>query len=328
MSIDARQIFVKSVYKILADKMTAAELDSAIDLISTELSHYSMERYADDDCGMGFNEMLDAFLSAKKVEGRSQNTIHHYEYILGRLRDDTNIPIKDYSVFTLRSWLSKEQSRGVSDRTLKGYREVFSSFFGWLYNEGLMKGNPCANVGPIRYQKKVLHPYSDIDLECLKENCTCVRDRAIISFLLSTGCRISEVCSLNRDSIDFRNLECTVLGKGNKERVVFIDNVTAMLLKRYFNERKDMCEALFTGRRNERLSPNGVRAMLKRVANMAHVEDVHPHRFRRTLATSLIDHGMQIQDVASILGHEKLDTTMTYVYIDKNNVKNAYRKYA
>ena len=328
MSIDARQIFVKSVHKILADKMTAAELDSAIDLISTELSHYSMERYADDDFGMGFNEMLDAFLSAKKVEGRSHNTIHHYGYILGRLRDDTSIPIKDYTVFTLRSWLSKEQTRGVSDRTLKGYREIFSSFFGWLYKEGLMNSNPCANVGPIKYQKKVLHPYSDIDLEYLKENCACTRDRAIISFLLSTGCRVSEVCGLNRDSIDFRNMECTVLGKGNKERTVFIDNITAMLLKRYFKERTDLSEALFIGKGSERLSTNGVRAMLNRTAQRAHVDHVHPHRFRRTLATNLIDHGMQIQDVASILGHEKLDTTMTYVYIDKNNVKNAYRKYA
>ena len=328
MSIDARQFFVKSVQNILADKMTATELNTAIDLISVELSHYSMERYADDDSGMEFNEMLDAFLSAKKVEGRSQNTIRHYGYILGKLRDDTTIPINNYTVFTLRSWLSKEQSRGVSDRTLKGYREVFSSFFGWLYKEGLLKSNPCANVGPIKYQKKVLHPYSDIDLECLKESCCCTRDKAIISFLLSTGCRVSEVCGLNRENIDFRNMECTVLGKGNKERTVFIDNVTAMLLNRYFRERTDISEALFVGRSSERLSPNGVRAMLNRTAEKAHVEHVHPHRFRRTLATNLIDHGMQIQDVASILGHEKLDTTMTYVYIDKNNVKNAYRKYA
>jgi site-specific recombinase XerD len=149
----------------------------------------------------------------------------------------------------------------------------------------------------------------------------------MISFLLSTGCRISEVCGLNRESVDLKNLECTVLGKGDKERTVFFDDVTAMLLNRYFSERKDNSPALFAGKGTDRMTPGGVRAKLKTIAQRAHVENVHPHRFRRTLATTLIDRGMDIQEVAALLGHEKLDTTLKYVYINKVNVKNAYKKY-
>lgn len=328
MSIDAKQTFVNAVKNILSDKLTMTELTYAIDAVSDELSHYKMERFEDGDNGMEFTEMLETFLSAKQVEGKSPRTIKHYRYVLGRLRDDAKTPIRDYTAFTIRNWLSKEKERGIADKTLKTYREVFSSFFGWLYKEGLLSKNTCANVAPIKCRKKVPLPYSEVDLECIKENCMSTRDRAIVAFLLSTGCRVSEMCALNRDSVDFHNMECTVLGKGDKERPVFIDDVTAMLLQRYMDERKDTEEALFVGRGTSRLSQNGVRAMLKRVAKNAHVENVHPHRFRRTLATNLIDHGMQIQDVASLLGHEKLDTTLKYVYIDKNNVKNAYRKYA
>ena len=168
----------------------------------------------------------------------------------------------------------------------------------------------------------------DNDFEHLKENCTTLRDRAIISLLLSTGCRISEICGLNRDSIDFANLECVVLGKGNKQRTVFIDEVTAMLVKRYLFSREDRHEALFVGKGSSRLTPGAIRLMLNKIADVAGVTHVHPHRFRRTLATNLVDHGMPIQEVANILGHEKLETTMKYVYVNKTNVKNDYRKYA
>ena len=328
MSIDARQSLMNFVQRFLSDKMTVNEMKNAMDKFGIELQHYNIERRAEECDGVEFGEMLDAFLSAKKIEGRSKLTIERYKYVLERLRKETNLPIRDYTVFTLRGWLSNEQSRGIADRSLKGYREVFSSFFGWLYKEGLLNQNPCTNIGPIKCAKKVRTPYSDVDLERLKESCDCTRDRAMIAFLLSTGCRISEVCALNRDSINFHDMECTVHGKGNKDRTVFFDSVTAMLLHRYIYERTDKSEALFIGRGGSRLTANGARAMLKRIAERAHVENVHPHRFRRTLATNLIDHGMQIQEVASILGHEKLDTTLKYVYIDKNNVKNAYKKYA
>ena len=219
------------------------------------------------------------------------------------------------------------KDRGLSDRTLEGIRSVFSSYFGWLQKEGLITKNPCANLGPIKYMKKVRLPFSDVELHKIKEACKSKRDLAIVYFLLSTGCRISEVCALNRDSIDFDKKECVVLGKGNKERKVYIDNVTAMILQRYLDERTDASEALFAGKGTDRMKPGGMRKLLNGIADRAGVENVHPHRFRRTLATNLINRGMTIQEVANILGHENINTTMTYVFVDQANVHNSYERY-
>ena len=327
MSIEAKQLLLMEIEGTLASTLTAETLKTVMSKIETGMMEYTVDRDPSSWTQNAFDELLETFLEAKKIEGRSDKTIERYKYILGRLRDETKMPIDRMTVFTMRSWLAKEQARGIGDKTLEGYRCVFSSFFGWLHKEGLLPGNPCANLGPIKCRKQVKVPYSEIDIEILKEACDSSRDKAMISFLLSTGCRISEVCGLNRDSVDLKNLECTVLGKGDKERTVFFDDVTAMLLNRYFSERKDNSPALFAGKGTDRMTPGGVRAKLKTIAKRAHVENVHPHRFRRTLATTLIDRGMDIQEVAALLGHEKLDTTLKYVYINKVNVKNAYKKY-
>ncbi len=175
--------------------------------------------------------------------------------------------------------------------------------------------------------KKNKLPFSSVDIERLKENCNNVRDKAIICFLLSTGCRIGEVVSLNKNDIDFQKKQCKVLGKGNKERIVYLDDITIFFLKKYFSERVDNYEALFIGKGSFRMTPGGIRRVLVKLGEKAGVENVHPHRFRRTLATNLIYRGMPIQEVAKILGHEKLDTTMKYVYIDNNNLKFSYNKF-
>lgn len=169
----------------------------------------------------------------------------------------------------------------------------------------------------------------DVDLELLKTHCKRTRDKAIILFLLSTGCRISEVTQLNRTDVDFDNLVCKVLGKGNKERMVYIDAVTAMILNEYLQSRKDDSPALFVGKGSPRLSQGGIRLVLKNIQKDAQIKTtVHPHRFRRTLATNLIHRGMPIQEVARILGHEKLDTTMKYVCLNDSDIKFSYNKFA
>ena len=162
----------------------------------------------------------------------------------------------------------------------------------------------------------------------MKFGCKSARDRAIICFLKATGCRIGEVMRLNRTDVDFTTMECTVLGKGNKERTVYLDQVAALMLKSYLSQRTDDYPALFIGRGTERMTSNGIRKMLKELGQISNVTHVHPHKFRRTTATSLIRHGMPIQEVAAILGHDKLNTTMQYVVLDKTDIKNAYRKYA
>lgn len=328
MSMIAKKRFSDELREHLKDKLTLKDIETVLESLECQLPKYDLERRPDEDTQKDFEEMLKVFLESKRIEGRSEKTLERYKYILNRYRAYDNTPIREITVYNLRQYLAREKDRGISDRTLRGNRDVFKSFFGWLHDEGLLKSDPCSNLNPIKCKKEVKKPYSTVDIERLKENCTTLRDKAIVSFLLATGCRISEVFNLNREDIDFQNKECTVLGKGNKERTVFIDDVAAMQLQKYLDSRTDKCEALFVGKGTERLHPGGMRKRLHQIADFAGVEKVYPHRFRRTFATTLIDHGMPIQEVADVMGHEKLDTTMTYVYIDKQNVKNSYRKYS
>lgn len=328
MSIAAKNLFVKNLSQKLGNTLTVNEMTTLTSVLAEELSSFELERNDENKPDVATNELLAEFLAAKEVEGKSLKTIAHYRYILTRMFKDINLPVRDIMVFSLRRYLAKLKQRGMQDVTVEGIRCVICSFFGWVYRENLIDTNPAGNLSPIRCEKKVKKPLSNVDIETIKEKCTSVRDRAIVGLLLSTGCRISEICGLDRDSIDFSNLECVVHGKGNKQRTVFINDVTAMLLKRYLFSRQDQHKALFVGKGSTRLTPGGIRRMLNVIAEKAGVDHVHPHRFRRTLATSLVDHGMPIQEVANILGHEKLETTMEYVYVNKTNVKNDYRKYA
>lgn len=328
MSIAAKQQFIRAIEDRLRSSLTVSAMETLVDQLNIELSRYEMELVdltVSDSCT---EDYLDAFIAAKKLEGRSDKTIAHYEYILGRLFEDVGVSVNEITVFHLRSYLSKRKKSGISDQTLEGERTVFSSFFGWLHKEGLLKINPCANLSTIKCPKIIRLPFSDVELAKLRDACECARDKAIVYFLLATGCRISEACALNRDDIDFEHGRCIVYGKGAKERQVFVDDVASMYLRAYLGERTDTYPALFAGMGTERMATDGVRKMLIRLSERAGVEDVHPHRFRRTLATNLIARGMPIQEVAAILGHDKLDTTMRYVYLDKEDVHNSYRKYA
>lgn len=327
MSIADKQTLMRDMETQIASFLTVENVVKVMRVLSENMNVFEINRIADSTSDAESEELLKTFLNAKKLEGRSDKTIERYEYIIRKMYDAVNAPVSKISVFHLRNYLSDEKARGISDSTLDGTRQVFSAYFGWLQKECLITSDPTINLNPIKSIKKVRKPYSAIDIEKLKECCVKTRDKAIIALLLSTGCRISEICALNKKDVDYINKEIVVLGKGNKERTVFIDEVTAMLLQRYLDERKDDYEALFIGKGSERLTPHGIRNLLHRIAVKAGVENTHPHRFRRTLATNLIDHGMPVQEVAAILGHEKLDTTMKYVYLSKNNVKNSYNKY-
>lgn len=326
MSIAAKQMLLKDVEKSLGSYLTADNINQTMIILSEIITSFEIEKSEEKD-DFESEELLNAYLNAKQVEGRSDKTLFRYKYIIERVCKEIGVPVKKISIFHLRQYFTDEKNRGISDSTLDGTRQVLSAYFGWLQKEGLITQDPTINLNPIKCMKKVKKPCTVVDIEKLKECCENDRDKAIISILLSTGCRISEVCRLNRTDVDFVQKEILVLGKGNKERTVFIDEVTVMFVSRYLNSRTDDSEALFIGKGSERLTPGGIRKMLHQVADKANVENIHPHRFRRTLATNLIDHGMPIQEVASILGHEKLDTTMKYVYIDKSHVKHSYQKY-
>ena len=274
------------------------------------------------------HELLDAYLSSLSVAGRSPKTIERYRYVITKMLQRVATPTPELTVHHLRKYLADEKSRGISERTLEGIREVFSAYFKWLWCERLIDRNPCVNLMAIKYPEKQKDIFTDVDMERMRFCCKTLRDRAIIYFLRATGCRIGELTQINRKDLDLVALECVVVGKGNKMRTVFIDNVTAMVVQQYLDERHDDKPALFIGKGSDRLKPGAVRKMLIELGERAHVQHVHPHKFRRTAATAFIKHGMAIQEVAAILGHEKLDTTMEYILLDKTDIKNSYRKYA
>lgn len=304
--------------QIVNDKLTIALSDYEIIPRCTTL------QVIDTESGM----LLKKFLATKRLEGRSEKTINRYRYIIQRFSDTTNIPFKDVDVYALRLYLATLTQNGCNDNTVNGIRSIFCSFFGWLHDEQFIETNPTANLSAVKCRKEIRKPYSNVELELIKSGCKSLRDRALVEFLLSTGCRVTETCNLNISDVNFDTNECKVLGKGNKERVVFLSDVCAMHLKKYLASRNDTIESLFIGKGTERLSPQGVRRMLKQLEAKTGVENVHPHRFRRTLATNLIQKGMAIQDVATILGHSNVNTTMTYVYIDTDNVKAKYNRLA
>ena len=325
MSIESKALFTNALRQRLYDQLTAADLNKVLTALSDTLGNYTMDYIQPEDSGS--DDLLGAFLGAISVEGRSPKTVERYRYILTRVMGAVRVPVRQVTVHHLRAYLSAEKARGIQDSTLESTRQVLASFFGWLRRERLIENDPMDNLGAIRVPKKLKTVLSPVDLDKLRFRSKSKRDAAIIAFLQSTGCRVSEMTQLDRTDVDLTRGECTVFGKGAKERTVYLSDVAVVLLRDYLAERTDDDPALFHSQRG-RLTPCGVRTMLNTLGERAGVSGVHPHKFRRTLATGMIRHGMPIQEVAALLGHEKLDTTMKYVVMDKTEVKNSYRKFA
>ncbi|TGY93623.1 hypothetical protein E5329_17865 [Petralouisia muris] len=331
--MEIREQIIQKVVRALEGRVDARTADMIQDVLIMELSNYEVqERSTEVTIVDGSAEkMLKKFLATKRIEGIAESTLHRYADENRKLIHFLGKPLYDVTTYDIRFYLSYRREKAetkVSNRTLDGMRRCYSSFFSWLSAEGLIGRNPCAAIKQIKYRKEVKKPFSAVELEKLRMACTNTRDLALLDFLYCTGCRVSEVARLNISDIDFECMECTVLGKGNKERTVYLSEVAAMNLGNYLSSRKDKNEALFTGKGTERLGKNGIEVLLKKIGKKAGVQNVHPHRYRRTLATNLLDRGMNIQDVAVILGHADLKTTQVYCYISQKNVKNAYNKYA
>ena len=214
MSVEAKTRLLGAMKKRLSNTLTVFNMDQLINVLADEISHYDINMI--DEASNDTDDMLEAYLNALRVGGRSRKTIARYDYILKRMLSTIHLTSREVSVYDIRRYLSEEKARGISDETLEGYRQVYSAYFNWLQREGLITVNPIGNVGVIKTQKKIKTIYTETDIEKLKMSCKTVRDKAILCFLRSTGCRISEVTELNRDAIDFTNLECKVLGKGNR----------------------------------------------------------------------------------------------------------------
>lgn len=324
-----KALLMKKVEGTLKPRMFANLLEEAVDEIQDHLDEFDINHVVSDDGSvLESNDCLETFINAKRVGGRSEKTLVRYRYIIERFMDYVKVKTNDVTTYHVRDYFSAEQQRGVSESTIEGLREVLNGYFGWLEHEKLIRKNPVFNIERIKYQKKERLAFSYTDIDLLQKNSyDNIRDNAIISVLLASGCRISEIVNLNRDDVDLANGEFIVLGKGNKERTVFLDDVAIMTLKEYLLSRSDNCNALFVNRYCKRLQPGGVRAMLKKVSEKANIENVHPHRFRRTMITRLLNRGMPIQEVAILVGHDKIDTTMKYFSSNKGRIKNSYKLY-
>ena len=272
---------------------------------------------------------LQEFLDVKALEGCSKATIENYKFnlnkfLLGIGKDPTEIATQD-----IRKYLADyKRKRGVSNTTLDNMRRVFQSFFTWMHREGYIIKDPCAAVNKIRADKIIKNPYSDEEMELMREAAKNLREKAIIEVLYSTGMRIGELEKLNKDDIDFVNGKAIVFGKGAKEREVYFNVKAQLALKKYLENRNDTNEALFIGLQSpyNRLKVSTYEKILRELGGRCGVH-CHPHRFRRTCATILLNKGMPIQEVSKVLGHAKLETTMIYCEIDQQSVATNHRKY-
>ena len=274
--------------------------------------------------------LKEEFLSAKQIEGCSERSVSYYSSTLDNLIKTLVKPFNQMETEDLRVYLSEYQKKNnASKQTIDNIRRILSSFFTWLEDEDYILKSPVRRIHKIKTMKQVKETYSDEAMERLRDNCKTIRDVALIGMLASTGMRVGELVKLNRVDVDFVNRECVVLGKGSKKRVVYFDARTKLHLQNYLNSRTDDNVALFVSllEPHNRLEIAGIEIMLRKLGRSLDINKVHPHKFRRTLATRAIDKGMPIEQVQKLLGHQKIDTTMEYAIVDQQNLKNSHKKY-
>lgn len=275
-------------------------------------------------------ELISSFISAKRVEGCSEKTLRYYSSTLKNVFSIVSVPVRQITTNDIRVYLAEYQGRGtVSKVTIDNIRRILSSFYSWLEDEDFILKSPIRRIKKVKVSKVVKEVYSDETLEIIRDSCENLRDLAMVDLLSSTGMRVGELVMLDRADIDFQNRECVVLGKGDKERLVYFDARTKVHLRNYIDSRTDDNPALFVtlNKPFNRLEISGVEKRLRELGRRLNIDKVHPHKFRRTLATKAIDKGMPIEQVQKLLGHQKIDTTLEYAMVSQNNVKISHRKY-
>lgn len=275
-------------------------------------------------------EYLLLFLNAKRIEGCSERTITYYRSTIEQLLQIITTPIRRITTDEIRKYLVNYQQRNnCSKVTVDNVRRNISSFFSWLEEEDYILKSPMKRIHKIKTRQNVKHTISDEEIEKLRDGCKCMRDMAMIDLLYSTGIRVGELVNLNIADIDFEERECIVFGKGDKERKVYFDARTKLHLQDYISKRLDSNPALFVtlDKPYNRLRISGVEIRIRELGRNLNLERIHPHKFRRTMATRAIDKGMPIEQVQRILGHSQIDTTMQYAMVNQNNVKTSHRKY-
>ena len=274
--------------------------------------------------------LVELFLSAKRIEGCSEKSLKYYNATIQALIDGVRKPIKHIQTEDIRNYLIEYQVEKKSSRvTIDNIRRILSSFFSWLEDEDYILKSPVRRIHKVKTASNIKETYSDEELELMRDNCSKIRDLAMIDMLASTGMRVGEMVLLNKSDINFNERECIVFGKGDKERIVYFDARTKIHLKEYLQSRNDDNPALFVSLKapSSRMSIGGVEVRLRKFGKQLGLQKVHPHKFRRTLATMAIDKGMPIEQLQQLLGHRRIDTTLQYAMVKQSNVKMAHRKF-
>ena len=294
------------------------------------LFHYdisdSTAKPEEDDSGV----LVASFISAKRIEGCSEKTLKYYQTTIDAMVSSLVKNVRHILTEDLRGYLTEYQGKHQSSRvTIDNIRRILSSFFSWLEDEDYIIKSPVRRIHKVKTASSIKETYSDEELEKMRDNCTELRDLAMIDMLASTGMRVGEMVLLNRADINFAERECVVFGKGDKERVVYFDARAKLHLQEYLDSRTDDNPALFVTLRSpyERIRIGGIEHRLREMGKRLNISKVHPHKFRRTLATMAIDKGMPIEQLQRLLGHQRIDTTLQYAMVKQSNVKTAHRKY-
>ncbi len=270
------------------------------------------------------------FIAAKRIEGCSERTLNYYETTIKTMVDKLSKKVNSIETEDLRNYLSEYQAKNnCSKVTIDNVRRILSSFFAWLEDEDYIMKSPVRRIHKVKATQTVKETYTDEELEEMRDACVEIRDLAMVDFLSSTGVRVGELVNLDRVDIDMQERSCVVLGKGGKEREVYFDARTKIHLQNYLNSRIDNNPALFVSllKPYDRLKISGVEIRLRELGKRINIKKIHPHKFRRTMATKAIDKGMPIEQVQVLLGHRKVDTTLQYAMVNQNNVRNSHKKF-
>ena len=324
-----KQKIMEEIVQQMLPHLDNVQLQKLQEVLEYALCNYEISDKAfkaEDDS----QKLIDSFVYAKRIEGCSDKTLKYYRTTIEAMVESIDKGVRHMRTDDLRAYLTEYQEKHNSSRvTIDNIRRILSSFFSWLEDEDHILKSPVRRIHKVKTATNIKETYTDEELEKMRDNCTEIRDLAIVDMLASTGMRIGEMVLLNKADINFNERECVVFGKGDKERVVYFDARTKIHLQNYIDSRADSDSALFVTLKapHTRITIGGIESRLREMGRALAIEKVHPHKFRRTLATMAIDKGMPIEQLQQLLGHKRIDTTLQYAMVKQSNVKQAHRKY-
>lgn len=321
---------ITEIEQKMLKKLDNAQLEALHNALVQAFKGVTVIENAESENEPDNENILTEFLSAKRIEGCSDKSLNYYRKTITAALNSIDKGIKHITTDDLRSYLTDYQTEKKSSKvTMDNIRRILSSFFSWLEDEDYIIKSPVRRTHKVKTSKTIKETYTDENLELMRDNCVELRDLAMIDMLASTGMRVGEMVLLNRDDINFNARECIVVGKGDKERMVYFDARTKLHLQNYLDSRTDSDPALFVSLRSphNRLTIGAIELRLREMGRKLGISKVHPHKFRRTLATMAIDKGMPIEQLQRLLGHQRIDTTLQYAMVKQSNVKLAHRKY-